>query len=72
MYHQVRLWEQGIETVNLALAFLETAREPWAVITNETPTLYAKRYPLGQTLYQYGFRFRVEELFLDTDVTQKL
>ena len=37
--------------------------EPWAVITNETPTL--------QTLWQYGLRFRVEErtcphlLFLD-------
>lgn len=32
--------------------------EPWAVITNETPTL--------QTLWQYGLRFRVEELFLDS------
>ena len=58
MYHQVRLWEQGIETVNLALAFPETVAEPWAVITDEVPTL--------QTLYQYGFRFRVEELFLDS------
>lgn len=58
MYHQVRLWEQGIETVNLALAYPEKVAEPWAVITDETPTL--------QTLYQYGFRFRVEELFLDS------
>ena len=32
--------------------------EPWAVITDETPTL--------QTLWQYGLRFRVEELFLDS------
>ena len=39
MYRQVRLWEQGIETVNLALAFPATVTEPWAVITDETPTL---------------------------------
>ncbi len=58
MYHQIRLWEQGIENVNLALAFPETVAEPWAVITDETPTL--------QTFWQYGFRFRVEELFLDS------
>ncbi len=76
MYHQVRLWEQGIGTVNLALAYPEKVAEPWAVrgrmpssralarrtartrCTDETPTL--------QTLYQYGFRFRVEELFLDS------
>ena len=32
--------------------------EPWAVITDETPTL--------KTLWQYGLRFRVEELFLDS------
>ena len=53
MYHQVRLWEQGIETVNLALAYPEEVAEPWAVITDEPPTL--------QTLYQYGFRFRVDK-----------
>ena len=58
MYHRVRLWEEGIGTVNLALAYPEKVAEPWAVITDETPTL--------QTLYQYGFRFRVEELFLDS------
>ncbi len=58
MYHQVRLWESGIETVNLALAYPEKVAEPWAVITDETPTL--------QTLWQYGLRFRVEELFLDS------
>ena len=33
-------------------------REPWAVITDEEPSL--------QTLWQYGLRFRVEELFLDS------
>jgi len=75
MYHQVRLWELGIQTVNLALAYPEKVAEPWAVrgrmpssrrrrrtarmrCTNETPTL--------QTLWQYGLRFRVEELFLDS------
>ena len=58
MYHQVRLWEQGIEMVNLVLAYPEQVSEPWAVITDETPTL--------QTLWQYGLRFRVEELFLDS------
>ena len=58
MYHQVRLWEQGDSQVNLALAYPEKVAEPWAVITNETPTL--------QTLWQYGLRFRVEELFLDS------
>ena len=32
--------------------------EPWTVITDEVPTL--------QTFRQYGLRFRVEELFLDS------
>ena len=75
MYHQIRLWELGKETVNLALAYPEKVAEPWAVrgrmpssrqrrrtarprCTDETPTL--------QTLWQYGLRFRVEELFLDS------
>ena len=58
MYHQVRLWEQGTQTANLALAYPEKVSEPWAVITDETPTL--------ETFWQYGLRFRVEELFLDS------
>lgn len=58
MYHQIRLWEQGTQTVNLALAYPLKVSEPWAVITDETPSL--------QTLWQYGLRFRVEELFLDS------
>jgi hypothetical protein len=33
-------------------------KEPWAVITDEDPTL--------QTLWQYAMRFRIEELFLDS------
>ncbi|WP_319419104.1 transposase [Pleurocapsa sp. FMAR1] len=58
MYHQVRLWESGIERVNLAHAYPMGAAEPWTVITDETPTL--------NTFWQYGLRFRVEELFLDS------
>ena len=58
MYHQVGLWESGIERVNLAHAYPTGAAEPWTVITDETPTL--------NTFWQYGLRFRVEELFLDS------
>lgn len=58
MYHQVRLWESGTERVNLAHAYPVGAAEPWTVITDEVPTL--------QTFRQYGLRFRVEELFLDS------
>ena len=43
---------------NLVLANVRGVREPWAVITDEKPSL--------QTLWQYGLRFRVEELFLDS------
>ena len=57
-YHQVRLWEPGLEMVNLVSAYPNGVKESWAVITNETPTL--------QTLWQYGFRFCIEELFLDS------
>jgi hypothetical protein len=34
------------------------ASEPWAVITDEPPSL--------QTLWQYSLRFSIEELFLDS------
>ena len=40
------------------MANVKGVREPWAVITDEEPSL--------QTLWQYGLRFRVEELFLDS------
>lgn len=33
-------------------------KEPWALITDENPSL--------QPLWQYGLRFRIEELFLDS------
>jgi hypothetical protein len=52
------LWLDGEYRCNLVLANVEGVREPWAVITDEQPSL--------QTLWQYGLRFRVEELFLDS------
>ena len=55
MYHQVSLCESGIEMVNLALAY------PNRVAESQTAIAYA---PTLQTLWQYGFRFCIEELFL--------
>ncbi len=40
------------------LATVQGAKDSWAVVTDEAPTL--------QTLWQYALRFRVEELFLDS------
>ena len=57
-YHHVGLWLNGQCFCNLVLANVKGVREPWAVITDEKPSL--------QTLWQYGLRFRVEELFLDS------
>ncbi|WP_235108073.1 transposase [Acaryochloris sp. 'Moss Beach'] len=58
LYRNVGLWEDGIYRCNLVLANIRGVKEPWAVITDESPTL--------QTLWQYALRFRVEELFLDS------
>lgn len=58
LYHSVGLWDDGIHRCNLVLAHLVGTSEPWAVITNEAPSL--------QTLWQYGLRFQIEELFLDS------
>jgi hypothetical protein len=57
-YHHVGLWLDGELSCNIVLANVKGVREPWAVITEEEPSL--------QTLWQYGLRFRVEELFLDS------
>lgn len=56
--HDVGLWVDGKYRCNAVLANVKGVREPWAVITDESPSL--------QTLWQYGLRFRVEELFLDS------
>lgn len=58
LYRNVGLWEDGKYRCNLVLANIRGVKEPWAVITDESPTL--------QTLWQYALRFRVEELFLDS------
>ena len=57
-YRHVGLWQDGTHRCNLVLASVKGVKEPWAVITDEPPTL--------QTLWQYALRFRVEELFLDS------
>ncbi|MGL4882353.1 MAG: hypothetical protein ACRC8K_15020 [Waterburya sp.] len=57
-YRNVGLWLDGECRCNIVLANVKGVKEPWAVITDEAPTL--------ETLWQYGLRFRVEELFLDS------
>lgn len=57
-YRNVGLWLDGVHRTNLVLATVQGAKDSWAVVTDEPPTL--------QTLWQYAFRFRVEELFLDS------
>lgn len=57
-YRQVRLWVDGTYRCNLVLATVQGAKESWAVVTDEPPSL--------QILWQYALRFRVEELFLDS------
>lgn len=54
----VGLWGDGEHRANLVLATVKGAKDSWAVVTDEPPTL--------QTLWQYALRFRVEELFLDS------
>jgi hypothetical protein len=58
LYHNVGLWSDGLHRCNLVLATVAGAKDSWAVVTDEAPTL--------QTLWQYALRFRVEELFLDS------
>ena len=53
-YHHVGLWLDGEYRCNMVLANVRGVKEPWAVITEEDPSL--------ETLWQYGLRFRVEEL----------
>lgn len=57
-YHNVGLWQDGKHPCHLVLANIKGVSEPWAVVTDEPPSL--------QTLWQYALRFRVEELFLDS------
>ena len=50
----VGLWADGIHHANLVLATVSGAKDAWAVITDEVPSL--------QTLWNYSSRFCVEEL----------
>jgi hypothetical protein len=57
-YRNVGLWADGVYRAHLVLATVKGAKDSWAVVTDELPTL--------QTLWQYALRFRIEELFLDS------
>jgi hypothetical protein len=57
-FRNVGLWSDGLLRTNLVLATAASAKESWAVITDEEPSL--------NTLWQYGLRFCIEELFLDS------
>lgn len=57
-YRNVGLWLDARHRAHLVLANVKAAKEPWAVVTDESPSL--------QTLWQYALRFQVEELFLDS------
>lgn len=58
LFHNVGLWLDGLYRCNLVLANVRGVKEAWGVITDEEPSL--------NTLWQYGMRFRVEQLFLDS------
>lgn len=60
LYQNIGLWLDGTHRCNLVLATVQGAKESWAVITDQSPTL--------QTLWQYAMRFQVEELFLEAQV----
>ena len=57
MSRPVRLGAEGVYRCHLVLATVQGAKDSWAVVTDEPPSL--------QTLWQYALRCRVEELFLD-------
>ena len=74
LYHNVGLWLDGQCRSNFVLANVKGAKEPWAVITDENPTLQtlwqsrgAIRQPKAVGLPKaIALRFRIEELFLDS------
>jgi hypothetical protein len=57
-YSNVGLWADGKQKTNLVVATVKGAKDSWAVITDEKPSI--------ETLWEYGLRFQVEELFLDS------
>ncbi|MGB3514932.1 MAG: hypothetical protein WBA43_00645 [Elainellaceae cyanobacterium] len=58
LYRRVRLWADGGDRCSLVLSTIQGAKESWVVATDETPLL--------QTLWHDALRFRVEDLFLDS------
>lgn len=60
LYRQVGLWLDGTHRCNLVLATVRGAAEPWAVITDEAPSL--------QTLWQYALRFRERRIILGQQI----
>ena len=74
LYRNIGLWLDGKCRSNFVLANVKGAREPWAVITDEDPTLQtlwqsrgAIRQPKAVGLPKaIALRFRIEELFLDS------
>ena len=57
-YLNVQVWEEARFQAHLALASVPGAKDKWAILTNEEPSL--------ETFWQYGLRFRIEHLFLDS------
>ncbi|MEB3309652.1 MAG: transposase [Snowella sp.] len=57
-YHNVQVWQDVRLTAHLALASVPGVKDNWAILTDESPTL--------DTFWQYGLRFRIEHLFLDS------
>ena len=57
-YRNVQVWQEARLTAHLALASVPGVKDNWAILTDESPTL--------ETFWQYGLRFRIEHLFLDS------
>jgi len=58
-FHPVWITQQGFGPVHLALAYVQTSHgyQPWAIVSDEPTDL--------STLDEYGWRFDLEENFLD-------
>jgi hypothetical protein len=54
-YRNVGLWQDGSCRCHLVLATVKGAKDSWAVVTDEAPSL--------QTLWQYSLRFCVEFIY---------
>lgn len=57
-YRNVQVWQQARITAHLALASVPGVKDNWAILSDEPPTL--------DTFWQYGLRFPIEHLFLDS------